>query len=147
MLELQKLGGRLCGLSQSGLNRLPLSSTLLDALAEMRRIPSHGAQRRHLRRLGKLLCDEQLDTIRAYFDETDRQYSADNRHFHELEQWRERIIKEGDAAISHFMQNHPEADRQQLRQLARKAQKEAAEEKPPAASRKLFKLLRAITET
>ena len=146
MLELQKLGERICGLSQSDFKRLPLSDSMIDAVAEMRRITSHTARRRHLRRLGKLLREEQLDTIRAFFDASDNRHQNSTQHFHALEQWRDRLIKEGDAAISAFMQACPEADRQQLRQLVRKAQKEVAEERPPAASRKLFKVLRVASE-
>lgn len=146
MLELQKLGERICDLSQSDFKRLPLSETMLDAVAEMRRITSNTARRRHLRRLGKLLREEQLETIRAFFDESDNLHQNSTQHFHALELWRDRLIKEGDAAISGFLQAYPEADRQQLRQLVRKAQKEVAEDKPPAASRKLFKVLRAASE-
>ena len=146
MLELQKLGERICELSQNDFKRLPLSETMLDAVAEMRRITSNTARRRHLRRLGKLLREEQLETIRAFFDESDSQHQNSTQHFHALEQWRDRLIKEGDAAISSFVQEYPEADRQQLRQLVRKAQKEAADGKPPAASRKIFKALRLAAE-
>ncbi len=146
MLALQKLGERICELSQSDFKRLPLSDTMVDAVAEMRRISSNTARRRHLRRLGKLLREEQLEIIHAFFDESDNQHQNSTQHFHALEQWRDRLIKEGDAAISTFMQEYPEADRQQLRQLVRKAQKEVAEEKPPAASRKLFKVLRTAAE-
>ncbi len=146
MLALQKLGERICGLSQSDFKRLPLSETMVDAVAEMRRITSNTAKRRHLRRLGKLLREEPLEVIRAFFDESDAQHQNSTQHFHALEQWRDRLIKEGDAAINGFMQVYPAADRQQLRQLVRKAQKEATEDKPPAASRKLFKALRVASE-
>ena len=40
------------------------------------------------------------------------------------------------------MLESPEIDRQHLRQLVRQAHKEAAENKPPAASRKIFAYLR-----
>jgi ribosome-associated protein len=60
-------------------------------------------------------------------------------------QWRDRLISEGDQAISDLLMEIPDLDRQHLRQLIRQAKKEASQNKPPAASRKIFKYLRSHT--
>lgn len=62
-----------------------------------------------------------------------------------MERWRERILTQGDEAIQAFIDEYPATERQKLRQLVRKAQKEQAEDKPPAAFRELFKYLRAVS--
>ncbi|MCW8884628.1 MAG: DUF615 domain-containing protein, partial [Motiliproteus sp.] len=45
-----------------------------------------------------------------------------------------------------FLEAYPSGDRQHLRQLVRNAVKEAQQNKPPAASRKLFKYIRELDE-
>jgi ribosome-associated protein len=44
------------------------------------------------------------------------------------------------------MQQYPEADRQQLRNLQRQADRELRLKKTPSASRKLFSYLRGLTD-
>jgi ribosome-associated protein len=62
-----------------------------------------------------------------------------------LERWRERLIGEGDGAISDFLEEHPATDRQQLRTLVRAAKRDTERGKPEAP-RKLFRFLRAAVE-
>lgn len=145
MIELQKLGERLTELPQSRIDRLALGAPLLYALDEMKRIKAHGARRRHLRRIGKLLREEDVEAIRNTLGDVDDRHAAETHHFHRIERWRDRLIDE-QSALGEFLQAYPEADRQQLRQLIRNALKERQQEKPPAASRKLFKLLREIMD-
>jgi ribosome-associated protein len=52
-----------------------------------------------------------------------------------------------DDVIEKFVGDYPDADRQQLRSFIRQAQHELAQNKPPAASRKLFKYIRELDET
>ena len=69
---------------------------------------------------------------------------AETHRFQGLEELRDSLIRDGDAALGKVIDQHPSADRQQLRQLIREAQREAAAEKPPAASRRLFRYLREL---
>ena len=144
LLELQKLGERLLEMTPSQRAPFPLSSEMQAALAEGDRIKSHNARRRHVRRLGKLLRDENLDAIHALFERIDQRHLDEKRRFHELERWRERLIEEGDAALEELLTQAPDLDRQMLRQLQRTAQKEAQQGKPPTAARKLFRYLREL---
>lgn len=128
---------------QSRIDRLALGQSLLDALDEMKRIKAHGARRRHLRRIGKLLREEDVEMIRNTIGDVDNRHAAETHHFHRIERWRDRLIDD-QGALGELLHEYPAADRQQLRQLIRNAHKERQQEKPPAASRKLFKLLREI---
>jgi ribosome-associated protein len=144
MVALQQLGERLTTLSPGVLARMPLSTTLREALEESRRIKSLNALRRHYRRLGKLLCDEDLEAIRGVIGEIDNQHQADVNRFHALERWRERLLDEASEAFGEFMQVYPEADRQRLRQLLQGARVERERGAPPVAYRRLFKYLREV---
>ena len=55
---------------------------------------------------------------------------------HRIEEWRDRLLRDGDDAINDLLAALPNADRQQLRQLVRTAKAEAAADKPPAAARR-----------
>ncbi|MES9971308.1 MAG: ribosome biogenesis factor YjgA [Candidatus Thiodiazotropha sp.] len=144
MLALQDLGERLTKLSPTLLARMQLSSVLQEALQESKRIKSLNALRRHYRRLGKLLRNEDLESIRRVIGEIDSQHQGDVNRFHTLERWRERLLEEESEAFGEFMQRYPSADRQRLRQLIQATQREREQARPPAAYRKLFKYLREV---
>jgi ribosome-associated protein len=144
MLALQKLGERLSRESPAVLARMPLSGELLAALAEARRIKSLNALRRHYRRLGKLLRNEEIAAIQRVIDEIDSGQWAEVARFHALERWRERLLEGDSEAFGTFLDDFPNADRQHLRQLIQAAQRERDRELPPVAYRKLFKYLREL---
>jgi ribosome-associated protein len=64
---------------------------------------------------------------------------------HRIERWRDRLI-ENDEALTLFLNEYPQADATQLRQLIRNARHEAASSKPPKSSRAIFKLVREVVE-
>jgi ribosome-associated protein len=144
MQGLQRLGERLTQLPSSVLPRLALSNEMLAALEEAKRIKSLNALRRHYRRLGKLLANEEVMAIQQVIDEIDNQRQASVAEFHALERWRERLLAGGSVAFGEFLSEYPAADRQQLRQLILAVHREREREKPPAAYRKLFKYLREL---
>lgn len=145
MLALQKLGERLTDLPASHLARMPLSEELLSALEESKRIKSHNALRRHHRRLGKLLRNEDLDSIRQVIDELDQNHQASVSRFHNLERWRDRLIAGDSEAFGEFLAEFENADRQHLRHLLQAVKREQELDKPPQAYRKLFKYLRELS--
>jgi ribosome-associated protein len=146
MLALQALGERLMGLRPELWGQFPLGPRLLESLEESRRIRSHSALRRHVRRLGKLISEENPEAIREVLERLDSAHQGETRRLHLLERWRDRLIAEGDDALAELATEYPQVDRQQVRQLVRDARKEADHAKPPAAARKLFRLLREIIE-
>ena len=63
---------------------------------------------------------------------------------HRAEDWREKLMSEGDAALGKLLDEYPQADRQQLRTLVRNAQAERAKNKPPRAFREIYQVLRTL---
>ncbi len=143
-LALQALGARLLDLPPARLERMRISDRLRSALDESRKVKAHSARRRQLRWLGKVLSSEDSDQLANLVAQSDAKQQADNQRFHALERWRDRLLAEGDDALSELLERYPDADRQQLRALLRSAGKEQAAGKPPAAARKLFKYLRQL---
>ena len=142
MLALQALGTELVDLSQDALARFGLPEKLLEAINAARSIHQRGARKRQLQYIGRLMRDVDPDPIREQLDAIKGQSRQATARLHKIEQWRERMISEGDSAVNAFVEAYPHADRQQLRQLVRSAQKETLENKPPKAFRSLFKNIR-----
>ena len=141
---LQALGESLVKLNKSALAQIPLSDDLRKAIDEARRLHQHGALKRQLQYIGKLMRQCDIEPIRSAYDKVTNSYREDVEQHHELEQWRDRLLSDGDPALEKLLLEHPELDRQHVRQLIRTAHKEAANAKPPKAARELFRYLREI---
>ncbi|HHJ16749.1 MAG TPA: DUF615 domain-containing protein [Gammaproteobacteria bacterium] len=141
---LQQLGIDLLDLSESVWETLGLPETLIAALTEAKRLHSRGGRKRQLQFIGKLMRDVDPEPIEAYFTRQRLKARQLAQAHHQLEDWRDRLIDEGDPAAEDFLQQHPQADRQHLRQLIRQARKEQAQNKPPKSSRALFRYIRDI---
>jgi ribosome-associated protein len=128
------------------LQKFDLPDNLREAIYEARRLKSREAKRRHLQYIGKIMRTIDTDIIQHTLDKMDHQSQTYRQHFSQLEGWRDRLITGGMPVIEEFIQQHPEADRQQLRNLQRQANRELEKKKPPAAARKLFAYLRELSE-
>ncbi|MBV1787306.1 DUF615 domain-containing protein [Marinobacterium sp. D7] len=146
MEALQELGKRITELNPDQQAQVPMDERLANAVAEMRRLSSHGARKRHLQFIGKLMRTADAEAIRAVIERFDSASAAHNQHFHALERWRERLIDGGNEELQSYIDEHPSADIQHLRQLVRNAQKERKDGKSPAHARKLFRYLREVSE-
>lgn len=142
--ELKKLGLELVGLTKGELQKTPLDEELKDALAVAAKINrKKEGFRRQIQLIGKLLRQRDVAPIKLALDKLRNDHSHAVKLFHDLEKQRDFLLKNGDDGVQNLMQNHPQLDRQKLRQLVRTAAKEAAQNKPPAASRELFKYLQS----
>lgn len=144
--QLKELGRRLTELKPAQLDKLQLTDKLRAALEEAHRHTARGALKRHLSFVGKLMMDQDVEAIQAYVDRLDSSSQVHAQHFHNIERWRDRLLTGEQAEQEAFIARYPQTDRQNLRQLIRQAAKEAAENKPPAASRKIFRLVRETVE-
>ncbi len=91
--------------------------------------------------------DQDTTAILVLLDQLDASTRQYNERFHNLERWRDRLVSGTDEVLEKFVGEYPDADRQHLRQLIRQAQHETAQNKPPAATRKIFKYIRELDET
>ena len=144
---LQMLGEALVALPASRLAKIPMPEALADAVAEARCIKAYGGRKRQLQYIGKIMRSIDAEPIQQAMDELDNETARQNARFHRLEQWRDRLIAEGDAAFGELLQTYPQADRQHLRQLIRNAQREQAKGQPPKAAREIFRCLRELDDT
>lgn len=142
--ELQLLGKRMTELRPDQQAKLPIDGQLRDAIEEYARIKSNGAKRRHLQYVGKLMRTADADAIREVVDRFDSATATHNQLFHEMERWRESLIDGGNDVLQQFIEQHPNADIQHLRQLVRNAQRERQREQAPAQARKLFRYIRDL---
>ncbi|MCK8088327.1 ribosome biogenesis factor YjgA [Vibrio sp. 1CM8B] len=143
MDALQKLGEELVGLKPSVLDKFPLSEDLAQAIKDAQRFKNE-AKRRQLQYIGKVMRNVDPEPIQAALDKVRNKHSQATAELHKLEQLRDRVVAEGDAAISEVMDMYPEADRQRLRQLARQAKKEKSANKPSKSSREIFQILKEL---
>src|SRR5690606_42090838 len=118
-------------------------------IRDTRRISSHIARKRQRAFLAKQMRredEETLDAIRDALDEKGESARQETAAMHRAEAWRERLIEEGDPALSELLDAHPHADRQELRQLMRSALDERRRNKPPRAFRELYRAIRALED-
>jgi len=107
---------------QSQLNKIPLPDELLEAIHLARTLKAGEPKRRQLQHVGKLMRHIDIEPVQAAMNKVQLTHTRATTQFHEVEEWRERLVTEGDTAIQTFVSLYLEADRQTLRQLVRRAQ-------------------------
>ncbi|MGQ3889613.1 ribosome biogenesis factor YjgA [Legionella sp. CNM-1927-20] len=140
---LQDIGEELMSLPAAKLAILPLPDNLRQAIMDAKSIKSHGALKRQMQLIGKIMRSVDSEAISAAYSEMKAEENAKTASFHELEQWRDRLIVEGKPALTEFINAYPNADAQSLRQLIKKAIEEKVKGQPKGASKALFRLLRS----
>ncbi|SHL97672.1 ribosome-associated protein [Nitrosospira sp. Nsp11] len=143
MHALQDMGEQLIQLDLKRLAELDLPETLADAVLEAKRISKHGALRRQMQFIGKLMRDVDAAPIQEKLDAWNGLSSQHTAWLHLLERWRERLLTD-ELALGELGQKYPSADLQQLRLLSRNAEKERLANKPPKSFRMLFQELQKI---
>ena len=143
---LQQLGTDLLELPKADWVKLSLPDSLIDALQEMKRIHSRSALKRQRQFIGRLMRDVDPEPIHQHFEQLRQKTRQQVQAHHMLEHWRDRMIEEDDSVIEAFLQEHNNADPQQLRQLVRQARKERDRNKPPKSARALFRYIRDTTD-
>ena len=145
MHELQDLGAELVALSIGQLKRINLPEEILGAVRECQKITAHGARRRQLQYLGKLMRSADDEPIRAGLALIRGESSAETARLHRLERTRTRLL-EDEGFLSEIAATWPGADLQQLRQLRRNALKEQEAGKPPKNFRAIFQVLQELDQ-
>jgi len=141
---LLELGKHLSELDVATLQRFQLPHPLLDAVLQAKSIHAHAARKRHFKMLAKMLQSVDLTQVQQLLEQRDMQGNQQTERFHQLEILRENLITGGKAAMTVFLQEHPEADKQKVNQWVRNALKERQLEKPPKSARLLFKYLKTL---
>jgi ribosome-associated protein len=122
---------------------LEIETGLKALVHESRRVTQQVARKRQTQFLAKQLRRDEaaVAAIRRALAGSDEDRRRETARLHRLERWRARLLEEGDAALEALVEDCPDADRQALRTLVRQARAEAATGKPPAAARRIFRML------
>ncbi|NOR73200.1 MAG: DUF615 domain-containing protein [Mariprofundaceae bacterium] len=137
-----ELGKRLVELEKSTLQSLELPNELASAVDAAKEIRSNNALKRQFKLIGKMLRSIETEGLQKVIEDRDLQHRKGVGEFHHVEKWRDRLIAEGNSAVSELLDRYPDVDRQRLNQLVRSAAKEVQLGKPPKSSRQLFRFLR-----
>jgi ribosome-associated protein len=143
LLDLAK---QLISMPETRLKRLPMDQDLRDEVDFARSIRPHGARKRQLMTVGKMLRKRDTEALLDEVNNIDGKNRQQTARHHHVEAWRDKLIAGGDVDLSELLEKNQGANVQILRQLIRNAKKEAQLDKPPAAARKLFKVLREMNE-
>lgn len=143
MHELRDLGAELVELSVGQLKRIKLPENIYDAVRECQKITAHGARRRQVAYLGKLMRGVDDEPIRAGLAMLRGESSAETARLHRLERFRVRLL-EDEAVLAEIAALWPAVDLQHLRTLRRNALKEQENNKPPKNFRAIFQVLQEL---
>jgi len=146
MDALKRLGEELLDFDAAALDRLELPEDLLDAIRTAKKIHAHGARKRQLQYIGKLMRAIDPEPVHAAIEARRHHQDSNAGEFHLLEELREALISEGDSALATVLEHFPTADRRHIRKLAQQARKEREMNQPPRAARRLFRDLRELQE-
>lgn len=145
-LGLQALGRELTELNPAQLAELPLPEKLAAAIADYQRFPSRGAKRRQLQYIGRLMRDFDVAPVEAALDTLRGQSAEAQYEFHLLEGWRDRLMESPEEALTAFLDEYPNTDRQALRHQLQRLQKAGSEDQQRNAARALFRFLREAVQ-
>jgi ribosome-associated protein len=145
MHELRGLGEELVDLPLSQLKRLGLPEDLYAAVRECQKITAHGAKRRQVMYLGKLMRTADDEPIRAGLALLRGENTAENARLQRLERMRVRLLAD-ETMLTEIANTWPGADITHLRQLRRNALKEQEANKPPKNFRAIYQVLKELDD-
>ena len=141
--DLKQLGEKLVNLTKANLTKVPLDDSLKDAIGLAQRLQKE-ARRRQLQYIGKLLRSIDAEPIREALEKIENKHNQQQAMLHKLEILRDELVAKGDVALTDLLNEHPSADRQQLRNLIRAAQKEKQQNNPSKAYREIYQILKTL---
>ena len=144
MLVLQSLGEKLVDLSRDQIMKIEMPPELQDAVLFAKTIKRGEARRRQLQYIGSLMREVDPEPIQKAVDDLSRGRLQDAERFKELERWRDGLVDGNSSVMEEIVNRFPDVDRRELNRLALMAAKEREGNKPPKASRALFRLLRGL---
>ena len=145
--RLQLVGRKLTEMKPDVLATIQLSAELHEAIATHQRISSREGGRRQLQFIGKLMRKIDTEALEKQIADLEGRSNDARTFFHQLEQWRDRLVEQPDT-MKGFIDQYPQVDRQQFRQVVVKAagskpnNVEPANEAHKRALKLLFKFLR-----
>ena len=145
---LQQIGEQLTNLSPDQLRRINLPENLLSAVTQARQMSRHGAKRRQLQYIGKLMRAVDADLIQASLQNIQEGDRGKAALFQQIEHWRDELKAGNTEIIEEILESCPAAERQRLCQLSRNAiNPKATSKHAQKAAKALFRYLREVCKT
>jgi ribosome-associated protein len=144
--HLTDIGEEILKLKAEEIRSLELPDELQEAVNTALKIKSRSGLKRQRQYIGKILRSIDSEDIEARLRKIQHRHDTNTAQFKRLERWRDRLIDNDKQALNEIIDFYPDVDRQHINQLIRAAFQEKKQEKPPAASRKLFKYLRELED-
>jgi len=144
MAVLFALSEEMSELSAGQLKLLELPEIINKAVVEVSGMPHKGARKRLLKFIAGQLHKIDIEPILEKLSRIKNKSAHAVREHHVAEHWRDRLISDGNDALTALLDEQPQADRQLLRQLLRNAQKEVEAGKPPKSSRLLYRQMKEL---
>lgn len=145
MTELQVAGAALVKLSREQIERLDIPEPLREAVLECKRFNKHEAIRRQMQFIGRIMRKYDAGPIVAQLSAIEAPSKRQTALLHLAERWRGEMMSDPDAVVR-FAQEFPAADRERLRELVSRAQKEKEGDQPPKNFRELFHVVNALLQ-
>ncbi|MEP7186229.1 MAG: ribosome biogenesis factor YjgA [Rhodanobacter sp.] len=149
-LAVLTLASQLIELQPTRLAKLSLPDDVRHEVDITRRMTAHGAKKRQLSYLAKIMrrySDADFAAVRAELGENREKQRQENAAMHRLESMRDRLIAEDETALPELIAEYPQLDRQHLRSLVRQARIEKdIPNKPPKAYREIFQFLKDLVQ-
>lgn len=150
MLALQDVGESLVDLEPRQFEALRLTvelpERLVDAIREARSITAHGARKRQMQYVGRLMREVEPEPILRWLDAFARGRQLEGSRQRAIEEWRDRLLDEPQA-LDDLAAAHAALDRERMRALIARAREERSRGLPPHSYRDLFRSLKALLDT
>lgn len=141
------LAEEIAGLTTAQIKNLELPEHIQNSMIQVTTMPHKGARKRQLKYITGELRKIELAEITEKLARLKSKSVHAVREHHQAERWRDKLVADqGNELLTELLEQHPQAEIQQIRQLQRNAKKEAATAKPPKSSRLLYKYLKALFE-
>ena len=144
--HLVNVGEEILKLSNEDIRSLHLPDELEIAVATALKIKSRSGLKRQRLYIGKLLRSTDSEAIEIKLRKIQHRHDTNTAHFKRLEKWRDNLMDNDKTTLNEVISRYPKLNRQHINQLIRAANQEKHRNKPPAASRKLFKYLRELED-
>ena len=141
---LQQLGEQLVDMPSDQIEKMDLPAALFSAVQQARQIRQHGAKRRQLQYIGKLMREIDPEPILKSLLNIRQGDSQAARSIKKIEAWQDEIKKGNIEIIEEIIDYCPNAQRQKLNQLSRNVRNPQKNTDGSRASRALFRYLKEI---
>lgn len=138
------MGETMSKLSAAHLKSLELPDNIHKAVSEVANMTLGGARKRSLKYIAGQLHKIDVTPIQEQLARIQNKSAHAVREHHIIEQWRDKLLKEGNEALTELFDEQPDADLQQIRQLLRNIKKETDTKSPPKSYRQLYRYLKGL---